>query len=51
MKEILLYNYWEHHKLAKELALVLPINHPRRLEVEKSLNEIQKQLEHINQNT
>lgn len=44
MKEILLYNYWEHHKAAKDLALILPLNHPRRLEVEKHLNELQAKL-------
>jgi hypothetical protein len=29
--EILLYSHQEHFKAAKDLAFVLPINHPRRL--------------------
>lgn len=47
MKEILLYNYWEHHKAAKELALILTLNHPRRLEIEKHLNELQTKIKTI----
>ena len=36
---ILQYNYWEHFKVAKDLALVLPINHPRRKQVEDAMNK------------
>jgi len=39
--QILLYNYWEHFSYAKELALVLPIDHPKRKRLEKSMNELQ----------
>jgi len=47
MIEILQYNYWEHFKAAKELALVLPPDHPRRLEIDKAMREL---LEKINLN-
>lgn len=36
--EILRYNYWEHFKFAKDISLILPLNHPRRRIVEKELN-------------
>lgn len=42
--DILNANYWEHFKVAKDLALYLPINHHRRVSVEKSLNELQSML-------
>lgn len=41
MIEILEYNYWEHFKMTKDLALMLPIGHPKRVRIEKSLNELQ----------
>lgn len=37
MNEILTANYWEHFKFAKELAMYLPINHPKRINIEKEL--------------
>lgn len=40
MDDILLYNYWEHFKAAKELALILPSSHPKRQALEKSMNEL-----------
>ncbi len=45
--EILEYSYWEHFKAAKDIALILPIDHPRRKEIEKSLNELQEQIKAI----
>lgn len=44
-REIHLYNYYEHFKCAKEMALVYPVNHPKRTAIENSLVE---QLELIN---
>lgn len=44
---ILQYNYWEHFKVAKDLALTLPLDHPRRIEIEKSLNDLQEQIQII----
>jgi hypothetical protein len=38
--QILEYNYLEHFKHAKDLALVLPIEHPKRKEIESELNKI-----------
>ena len=38
--QILEYSYLEHFKHAKDLALVLPIEHPKRKEIESELNKI-----------
>lgn len=38
--EILRANYWEHFKAAKDMALYLDISHPKRIRIEKELNEI-----------
>ena len=46
--EILNYNYWEHFKKAKDLAKVLPPNHPQRIIIEKDMNDILKQIRQIN---
>jgi len=40
MIEILQYNYWEHFRMAKELSLILPVDHPKRVEIEKSMKEL-----------
>lgn len=45
--EILEYNYWEHFKALKDIALILPINNPKRLEIEKHTNEILKKLNEL----
>jgi aminoglycoside phosphotransferase (APT) family kinase protein len=37
--EILQFSYFEHFKAAKDLAMVLPLGHPRRVEIEKSCAE------------
>ena len=39
-RELLQCSYWEHHKFAKDLALILPIDHPKRVRIEKELNKI-----------
>jgi len=39
--EILEYSYWEHFKMAKDLSLILSIEHPKRKSVEKEMNELQ----------
>jgi hypothetical protein len=41
---ILLLSYWEHFKAAKDLALVYPIDHPKRLAVEKELRILTEKL-------
>ena len=43
-REILLASYWEHHKVAKELALIYPIDNPKRKRIEKELNIISEKL-------
>lgn len=45
--EILLASHLEHFKAAKELALIHPIEHPKRLAVEKALNEIQQEINQL----
>jgi len=40
MNAILLASYYAHLSAAKELALILPIDNPRRVSVEKSMNEL-----------
>ncbi len=49
--EILEYNYWEHFKCAKDLALILPLRHPKRLKIEQELNKMIKELNEVKQNT
>ena len=43
-QEILQYNYWEHYKHAKDLARTLPIDHPKRVDIQKHMDEILKEL-------
>jgi hypothetical protein len=42
--EILDANYWEHFKVAKEFALFLPLNHPKRVRVENEINKILEEI-------
>jgi hypothetical protein len=44
VNEILLANYHSHLSAAKELAMYLPVGHPRRIAVERSMNEIATKL-------
>jgi len=46
--ELLQYSYWEHYKFAKDLSFVLPLNHPKRIKIEKELNNILKQIQNLN---
>jgi hypothetical protein len=48
--ELLQYSYWEHFKSAKDLALVLPINHPKRKVVEAELNKIMAEIQELKKN-
>lgn len=40
MIEILEANYWEHFKFAKELAMFLPVDHPKRVMMDKVMAEM-----------
>lgn len=44
---ILEYNYWEHFKYAKDIALCLPHTHPIRVSVETKLNEYVKEINEL----
>jgi hypothetical protein len=46
-KEILLASYWEHHKAAKELALIYPIDNPKRKRIEDEMNVILNKIKQI----
>ncbi len=48
--EILQFNYWEHFNAAKNLALILPVEHPRRKAIEKEMNVILKRIHELQQN-
>ena len=37
---IVRFNYWEHFKRLKELALILPIGNPERDELEKNVDDL-----------
>jgi hypothetical protein len=45
--EILEYSYWEHFKHAKDISLILPVDHPKRKSLEIELNSISKKMQHI----
>jgi hypothetical protein len=47
-KEILQQSYWEHFKAAKDLALYLEPTHPKRVKLEKVINEISNKLNENN---
>ena len=38
--EILQYSYWEHFKAAKDLSFILPIEHPKRVELQNTINSL-----------
>ena len=38
--EILQYNYWEHFKAGKDLSFILPIEHPKRIELNNTINSL-----------
>lgn len=43
--EILTASYWEHFKYAKDLSMVLPLSHPKRVKAEKAVNDIQTEIQ------
>ncbi len=45
--EILEYSYWEHFKALKDIALILPLEHPKRKKLEKATNELLKELHEL----
>ena len=45
--EILQYSYWEHFKKAKDLALVLPVNHPERLQLQAAIDGLLAEINNI----
>ena len=45
--EILEYSYWEHFKFAKDISLILPLKHPKRLAIEKELNKMMDRIHEI----
>jgi hypothetical protein len=47
--EILEYSYWEHFKMAKDIALVLPIDNPKRKKLEKEVNKMATEINEIKQ--
>lgn len=48
--EILNANYWENFKFEKELALIYPPEHFKRLKMSKECNEILKEVHKIKEN-
>jgi hypothetical protein len=46
--EILQYSYWEHFKSAKELSLVLPPEHPKRILLQKESEKILAEIKELN---
>ena len=45
--EILQYNYSEHFKYYKELSLILPLEHPKRVRILKEINAILDKIHRI----
>lgn len=45
--EILNASYWEHFKYAKDLALIYPIDNPKRIKVEKEINLILEKIKQL----
>lgn len=45
---ILNSSYWEHFKFAKELAGYLDFDHPKRVKIEKTLNEMLDEIHKLN---
>lgn len=40
-------NHLEHFKHAKDLAMIYPVNHPKRVPVEKELNKITENIQKL----
>ena len=45
--EILEANYWEHFKMAKDMSLYLPIDHPKRVNLEIEINKMLKKIHEL----
>ncbi len=49
--ELLNCSYYEHLKYAQELQLYLPLEHPKRREIEKALNELMQEIKTLTDNS
>ena len=45
--EILEYSYWEHFKAMKDISLILPLTHPKRVKIGNALEDILCQLKKL----
>lgn len=45
--QILEASYWEHFKSAKDISRFLPIDNPKRVEIENELNKIAKEIQAV----
>lgn len=45
--EILEYSYWEHFKFAKDLSLILPLKHNKRIALDKEMGKMLKRIHEI----
>ena len=45
--EILQYSYWEHFKVAKDLSFILPIEHPKRVELQNTINSLIVEIKNV----
>lgn len=48
--ELLEYSYWEHFKFAKDLSLILPLEHPKRKLLDEEITKILKELNQLKNN-
>jgi len=47
-KQHLWDNYSEHLKYSKELALIYPLNHKKRVKIDNAINDIMEQIKQLN---
>lgn len=45
--ELLKASYWEHYKAAKDLAMILPVEHPKRKKMEKTVNDLSEEIQNL----
>ena len=45
--ELLEANYWEHFKFSKELAMYLPLKHPKRIKIDNAMAQMVEQLKEL----
>lgn len=48
--EILESSYWEHYKMQKDLAMFLPLKHPKRVALEEATAELLKKINAVRDN-